>query len=535
MRSLRGRLTLGVALVVATVLLAAGAVASHYVDSSERSALDDRLERSAELSRPTALAAVNDELPQNDKRLDAVLSATATSLRLSLGGTVLLDTGAPPPEHPRLKRGLQTFTSHGQRYRAYVTTLHDKGLGGLARLEIVTSLASLEDRQAALDRRLLALGLLALAAASTGVWLTADLVLRPLRRLRNVASSIAEDEDLDRRVPPGGPTELHSLAASFNAMLARLGRSAADRTRALAATRRFAADAGHELRTPLTSVQATLSTLERHLDLPPERRAEMIGDALAEQRRLVELLDGLQALARGDAGPLELTEVDLAEVVDAAAAAAVERHPGARPQCSAARRARRDRRLGARPAAAGRQPRRERGPPRPPPRPGPRHARRRATGRGRGRPADRRRRRPRHRRRRPRADLRALRAPGIDQRRGLGPGPRPRRAAGPPPRRADRRRRVAAGRRALQRALRGAPGATVLVAVSASTIRRPLGRVAQWESARFTRERSQVRNPPRPLCDDDRGLVAAQRLHVTDALLAPEQVTPLPAAAHDMV
>ena len=56
----------------------------------------------------------------------------------------------------------------------------------------------------------------------------------------------------------------------------------------------------------------------------------MLGDALAEQRRLVELLDGLQALARGDAGPLELTEVDLAEVVDAAASAARERHPGLR-------------------------------------------------------------------------------------------------------------------------------------------------------------------------------------------------------------
>jgi two-component system sensor histidine kinase PrrB len=54
----------------------------------------------------------------------------------------------------------------------------------------------------------------------------------------------------------------------------------------------------------------------------------MLGDALAEQRRLVELLDGLQALARGDAGPLEFTEVDLAEVVDAATAAVVERHPG---------------------------------------------------------------------------------------------------------------------------------------------------------------------------------------------------------------
>ncbi len=88
-------------------------------------------------------------------------------------------------------------------------------------------------------------------------------------------------------------------------MLARLGRSAADRERALAATRRFAADAGHELRTPLTSVQATLSTLRRHPDLPTERREAMLDDALAEQRRLVDLLDGLQALARGDAGPLE--------------------------------------------------------------------------------------------------------------------------------------------------------------------------------------------------------------------------------------
>jgi signal transduction histidine kinase len=111
-------------------------------------------------------------------------------------------------------------------------------------------------------------------------------------------------------------------------MLARLGRSAADRERALAATRRFTADAGHELRTPLTSVQATLSALGRHPELDAERRTAMIGDALAEQRRLVELLDGLQALARGDAGPLEFTEVDLADVVDASAAAAAARHPG---------------------------------------------------------------------------------------------------------------------------------------------------------------------------------------------------------------
>jgi two-component system, OmpR family, sensor histidine kinase PrrB len=171
--------------------------------------------------------------------------------------------------------------------------------------------------------------LLALVVAGVGAWLAAGLVLRPLARLRGVASSIAGDEDLGRRVPADvGPTETRSLAASFNAMLARLGRSSADRERALEATRRFAADAGHELRTPLTSVQATLSTIARHPDMPAEQREELAREALAEQRRLVELLDSLQALARGDAAPLDRAEVDLGELVDASVGAAAARHPG---------------------------------------------------------------------------------------------------------------------------------------------------------------------------------------------------------------
>jgi two-component system, OmpR family, sensor histidine kinase PrrB len=328
MRSLRGRLTLGVLLVLAVVLVVAGAIASHYVDGRERDSLDDRLKRTAEISRATARAAVQEEVPQSDKRLDDVLSATTTSLRLLLGKQLLFESGSPTPKVPKLHAGLQTFAIGDTRYRAYVTTLNDPGLGGLARLEVITSLATLESRQSELDRRLLLIGLLTLAAAGIGAWLAAELLLRPLRRLRAVASSIADDEDLDRRVPPDdGPAELRSLAASFNAMLARLGRSAADRERALAATRRFAADAGHELRTPLTSVQATLSTLRRHPELPPERQEAMIADALAEHQRLVGLLDGLQALARGDAAPVEHADVDLAEILDAAVTAAAERHP----------------------------------------------------------------------------------------------------------------------------------------------------------------------------------------------------------------
>lgn len=326
MRSLRGRLTLGVAAVLAAVLLVSGISVSRYVERTERGTVDDQLRRIADLSRPNALAAVQQELPLADPRLDDLLRAFGTSLRLTLGATELSRTGAPPPTPPAKRDGLRTLEIGGKRYRAYTTSLDDPALD--ARLEVTRRLERIERRQRELDRNLMLLGGLALLIAATGTFLFANLLLRPLRRLRRLAASIASDEDLDRRIPADeGPAELRALAASFDAMLTRLARSSADRERALEATRRFAADAGHELRTPLTSVQANLSSLRRHPDIPPERRAELLDDALGEQRRLVALLDGLQALARGDAAPLEHTQVDLAELLDHALEAARSRHP----------------------------------------------------------------------------------------------------------------------------------------------------------------------------------------------------------------
>jgi len=327
MRSLRGRLTLGITLVLAVVLAGAGIVVSHYVDRSERAAVDDRLKRTAELSRETALSAVQRELPSGDKRLDNVLSATGTSLRLLLEDRELPAFGRPPPPGgPAPRLGLHTFEAGGERFRSYAISLD--ALGGVAWLEVTTRLLPVERKLSDLNRRLLGFGAAALLVAALGVWFAADLLLRPLRRLRAATSGIAGTEDLARRVPgDDGPAELRSLAASFNEMLARLGRSAADRERALAATRRFTADAGHELRTPLTSVQANLSAISRHPEMPESQRAEMVSDALAENRRLVELLEGLQALARGDAAAAELGDVELADLVSVALAAARARHP----------------------------------------------------------------------------------------------------------------------------------------------------------------------------------------------------------------
>ncbi len=329
MRSLRGRLTLGITLVLAIVLAGAGVVVARYVDRSERAALDDRLKATAELSRETALAAVQQSLPSNDRRLDQVLSASGTSLRLLLGDRVLLDSGRPPAGvRPAPRNGLRTFSAGGQRYRSYALSLEQADLGGLARLEVTTGLHSLEGRQSQLDRRLAAFGIGALLLAGIGAWFVANLLLRPLGRLRAATANIASTSDLDRRVPgDDGAAELRSLAASFNDMLARLGRSAEVRERALAATRRFTADAGHELRTPLTSVLATLSALHRHPEISAAQRAELVNDALAEHRRLVALLDGLQALARGDSAAAAHAEVDLTEVVASSVEAAAARHP----------------------------------------------------------------------------------------------------------------------------------------------------------------------------------------------------------------
>jgi two-component system, OmpR family, sensor histidine kinase PrrB len=320
-RSLRGRLTLGVGVVIAVVLGVAGLLTSRYAERIARDALDDRLRRTAELSSATAVDAVANSIPESDRRLDAVLDATNSSLRLVVGEATILRAGAALLNGPTPPLGLRTVTEDGEPLRVLVVPLRGAGLGNLARLEVATSLRSLERNQDALDTRLLQLGLVALLAAALGTFGAAVRVLGPLRRLRRAAERVTEEEDLTVRVSESdGPAEVRGLAASVNAMLAQIETVSDARERALAATRRFALDAGHELRTPLTTVQATLSALHRHAEIPPEQRSEMLADALDEQRRLVTLLDGLQAYARGEASAAAHEDVDLAEIVAAVAA-----------------------------------------------------------------------------------------------------------------------------------------------------------------------------------------------------------------------
>ncbi|RCG22484.1 sensor histidine kinase [Sphaerisporangium album] len=140
--------------------------------------------------------------------------------------------------------------------------------------------------------------------------------LRPLVEMEHTAAAIAAGE-LGRRVPDRDPrTEVGSLAASLNGMLAQIetafrareiseaaARSSEDRMR------RFIADASHELRTPLTSIRGYAEFYRHNPAGDPARLMRRVEDAAA---RMGVLVEDLLLLARLDQQrPLTISSVDL--------------------------------------------------------------------------------------------------------------------------------------------------------------------------------------------------------------------------------
>lgn len=149
-------------------------------------------------------------------------------------------------------------------------------------------------------------GLLATAGLA---YLLARAALAPVDALRRSADLVTADR-LHERLPARNPSdELGKLAATVNAMIARLERSFAE-------VKRFTADASHELRTPLTALRT-----EAEVALGSERTADeyraLIESVLEECERMTRLTDQLLALAREDAGVAqpESEAVDIGRLV----------------------------------------------------------------------------------------------------------------------------------------------------------------------------------------------------------------------------
>jgi signal transduction histidine kinase len=242
-------------------------------------------------------------------------------VQVAYGDEVVAREGDVPDRAPAPpgREGFATVEIDGTGWRSLTIAL---GGPDDARFQALATLAPVEERVASTRRLIVLIGLLALALTGLAAWFFSSLAVRPLARLQAGAERVTNAEDLSTPLPDEGPDEVRSLAGTLNGMLARLQASTA-------ATRRFAADAGHELRTPLTSLRANLDALARNPDLPEAERAALLRESSAEQDRIVHLLEGLQALARGEAADaLPREDVELGDLVDAALYGARRRHPG---------------------------------------------------------------------------------------------------------------------------------------------------------------------------------------------------------------
>ncbi|TGE25255.1 HAMP domain-containing histidine kinase [Hymenobacter aquaticus] len=123
-------------------------------------------------------------------------------------------------------------------------------------------------------------------------WYFADQALRPMARVVRQVEKITASR-LNTRVHEGnGTDEIAQLAITFNGMLSRV-------EQAFEMQKSFLSHASHELRTPLATLRGTLETsLAYDQNLAEAKQSQ--ATAVEELKKVIELTNGLLALAKAD-------------------------------------------------------------------------------------------------------------------------------------------------------------------------------------------------------------------------------------------
>ena len=299
--SLTARLSLLFMLAVTAVLVLAGLSFNHL--SQHHFLQLDRQTLAEKLSATRNILGQLDDLQQFDRlrpQLRALLGAhrDITALILDTAGQPLFAEPGPLPVPAALANSTSTevwqWQHHDHYFRglsAAVTVPADS-----APLRVVLLLDSTPHMHffSAVQRWFwMALVLSALFSAGLG-WLVARRGLLPLRQVTAVAASISA-ASLQERIPLAAvPLELQQLAASFNAMLARLDD-------AFMRLSNFSADIAHELRTPLSNL---MTQTEVVLAQPRDSEAyqETLYANLDDCKRMARMIDDMLFLAKADNG-----------------------------------------------------------------------------------------------------------------------------------------------------------------------------------------------------------------------------------------
>jgi len=178
-------------------------------------------------------------------------------------------------------------------------------------LYMVESGAPLTEVRSDLRKWLVFLGVvfpILVVIALGGGYLLVNRALSPVDHIAAKAERISF-HNLDERLPVARTgDELERLSTALNHMIERLDAS-------FQHSRRFVADASHELRTPLTVLRGELEGVVKGPRMPADWR-DRLGSALEEVDRLIEIVEGLFAISRLDAGEaaVEWTKCNLAHL-----------------------------------------------------------------------------------------------------------------------------------------------------------------------------------------------------------------------------
>jgi two-component system OmpR family sensor kinase len=316
--SLRMRLTLAFATVMALVLAAVGFFVYVRVGDTLLSSVDGSLRagaaetsghlKRADLGRELDFSLVDPDSARGEtlgQLLDArgrVVRSTpsglapllgGSSVASVLGGTSLLATTDLPGRTSDWRVLAVPVTQRGRRL-------------------VLVEASSLASRQDTLERLLFQLavaGPIALLLASLAGYALAAAALRPVESMRRRAAAITAATPGLRLPVPASGDEIARLAETLNAMLGRLEDS-------IEHERRFVADASHELRTPLallkTELELALRRRRSHAELEAALRS-----AAEETERLTSLAEDLLLIAHSDQSglPVRPERVDVASLL----------------------------------------------------------------------------------------------------------------------------------------------------------------------------------------------------------------------------
>lgn len=145
-----------------------------------------------------------------------------------------------------------------------------------------------------------------LAAGVVG-YLVSGTITRRINRLQEATERLASGDLQARADSSHGPTELTSLASSFNDMAVKLDAL-------IKQQQTFAADASHQLRTPLTALRLRLERAQELIDVDPAAAADRLAAAEAEAVRLNNIIEGLLLLSRTEASVVTKEVFDLSDI-----------------------------------------------------------------------------------------------------------------------------------------------------------------------------------------------------------------------------